>query len=95
VHHRDREHARLVGEVLHLHVAFDDHAAVRGAGEHRSLGVIGPRTDPVGLVDRLAGGRPDLADGEPPPVVGRQIEQQVGEAEIGQHPPLGHEPVEV
>ena len=79
------------GEVLDLHIALGDDPGFEHLGEHRSLRVVRPRADPVGVVDRLAGGRADLPDGEPPPVVGGDVEQQVGEAEVGQHAPLGRE----
>ena len=63
--------------------------------EHRLLGHVGERADPVGVVHGLAGRRADLADDQPALVLRRHVQQQVGEAEVGEHAPLGRQPVEV
>ena len=56
---------------------------------------VGPRADVVGHVHRLVGGRTDLIDDEPPPVTGLDVEQQVGETEVGEEAPLGGESVQM
>ena len=95
--HRYGEHPGDAGHALHGDLAL--HPVARGVGpaEHRDLRLVGPRADPVGDVQRLAGHRADVAHHQPPAVavaVGA-VEQHVGEAEVGQHPPVGHQPQEV
>ena len=51
--------------------------------------------DVVGDVHRLVGGRADLVDDQPAPVAGLDVEQQIGETQVGEEPPLGGEPVQV
>ena len=65
------------------------------AVEHRLFGGVGERADPVGAVDGLRRRRADLADDQPAIVLRRHVEQQVGEADVGEQPPLRRQPVEV
>ena len=56
---------------------------------------VRPRTDVVGHVHRLVGGRPDLIDDEPTAVAGFDVQQQIGETEVGQEAPLSGQSVQV
>ena len=56
---------------------------------------VGPRPHVVGRVHRLVRGRTDLVDHEPPLILGLDVEQQIGETEVGQKSPLGDEAVQV
>ena len=51
--------------------------------------------DVVGDVHRLVRRRTDLIGHEPATIAGLDVEQQVGEAEIGEETPLGGEPVQM
>ena len=91
----DGEHPGRVGQVLQLDVALHDLARAERARQHRRLGRVGEAADPVGVVHGLRGRRPHLADDQPAVVLRRHVQQQVGEAEVGQRVPLRGEPVEV
>ena len=57
--------------------------------------VVGRDADVVGDVDRLARCRAHLADHQPRPVVDRHVQQQVGEAQIGEQTAFEEELLEV
>ena len=59
------------------------------------LADVGERADPVGVVHGLARRRAHLADDQPALVLRRHVQQQVGEAEVGEHAPLRRQAVEV
>ena len=92
---RHRLHTRLIGQLLDADLALDDLAVVERLRQHRSLRLVGPTAHPVGVVDGLRRRGAHLTDGEPLAVAGGHVEQQVGEAEVGEHAPLGHQPVEM
>jgi hypothetical protein len=86
--HGDRQHARRLRRALDLDLALDDLAALVGAGQHGALAVVGDLADPVAVVQRLARRRAHLADDQPLVVAGADVQEEIGEAEVGEHAPL-------
>ena len=81
--------------ILDVDVTFGDLAGPQCGVEDRPFAGVGERAHPVGAIDRLAGRRAHLADDQPAVVVGRQVQQQVGDAEVGEHAPFRGEPIQV
>ena len=94
--HGDRGDAHPFGAVRLEHLAHDD---LPGGPRLADEGALSPGedlADPVRPIHRLTSRGSDLAEDEPPVAggFGRQ-EQEVGEAEVGEHPPLGDKALEV
>ena len=93
---RDGEHPsdrRVVAVGVDL--ALDLDTGGRRLGDEARLDAVGPRSDVVGDVHRLVRGRADLVDDEPATLGGLDVQQQVGETEVGEEAPLGGQPVQV
>ena len=98
VPHRDREHpgvVDLVAASVNLDRALDSLAEAEGLLDQFGLVAVGPGPDVVGDVHRLVGGGAHLVDDQPLAGVGSHVQQQVGEAEVGEERPLGSQPVQV
>ncbi len=78
-----------------LDVALDDFAALERLRDEWSLLGGAHFADEVGVVDRLARRRADVAEHDELVNAGRHIEHQVGEAEVGEHVPRRDEPAQV
>ena len=87
VAHRDGQHARRLGQQVDSDLALGDLAGLERRCQQRPL-VVGGHTDIVGEVDRLAGGRADLGNDQPLGIGRRNVQQQIGEAQVGEQAPL-------
>ena len=78
------------------HLPDDDPTGLPRLGDQRPLRGRQHLADPVGAVHRRTGRRADLAEHQPAVTsrLGRE-EQQVGEAEVGEHPPLRDQSLQV
>src|SRR5207249_11575402 len=82
----------------HDQLALDDLAGTPRAGHQRPLDLVDDPSHEVLPVERLPGGRTDLAEDHEPGALAaddRHEEEEVRDAEVGQHPPPPHEAAEV
>jgi hypothetical protein len=95
-HDRDRHQTGLVLAARgRFELLVGDLARLEGGDDHGQLVARARRAHEVGGVHRLGRCRPDLGDHAPVAGSGGHVQEQVGEGEIGEHPPFGHEAVEV
>ena len=93
--HRDCHHPHRFRHALGHDLAFHDLAVGEGLDEQRHLGACSDGPHIVVVIDRLACGGAHVGNHIPPAVGGGDVEEQVGEAEVGQHAPLTDKSLQV
>jgi len=95
VTHGDGRHAALVGDPGDGDVTLDDPVRLDGAGEQRTVGIAHADPDEVGDVDGLPRRGAHLGHHDPVALSRPHVQEEVGEAEVGEHAPFAHQVGEV